>query len=315
VLHFCARSEGEAPLLAEVESLCTNGELVRWFRAPDAPGRFEPAALGTLERGTHLYACGPQTLVATVRYTVYSAPWVVMHGETTPRLEKPFVPEPFSAAAGTALGDELYVIGGNGDPKDKSIDGRQVFAFDVAHNRWTRKASLPKPRTNLAAVALGGKIYALGGLDPNHATSSVYIYDPKTNTWSIGPSLPEKLHALAAVAFQGGIWVIGGQDAAGRATNHVWIYSPHAHAWRKGTRMPYRLETAGASVADDEIHVVLENKYLIYDPGTRKWRKGPSLETPRHALAVYAINGELYAMGGCATPQLEDSSVVEKLPL
>src|SRR3954471_10386416 len=51
----------------------------------------------------------------------------------------PFVPEPFSAAAGTALGDELYVIGGNGDPKDKSIDGRQVFAFDVAHNRWTRK--------------------------------------------------------------------------------------------------------------------------------------------------------------------------------
>src|SRR5436190_19439291 len=81
----------------------------------------------------------------------------------------PFVPAPFSAGAGTALRGKMYVIGGNGDIHDKDIDGRQVFAFDVKTNRWSRKASLPAPRTNLAAVALGGKIYALGGLDPNHA--------------------------------------------------------------------------------------------------------------------------------------------------
>ena len=227
----------------------------------------------------------------------------------------PVVPAPFSAATGAALGGKMYVIGGNGDVKDKDIDGRQVFAYDVATNRWSRKASLPKPRTNLAAVALGGKIYALGGLDPNHPTSSVYVYDPRTNHWSIGPSLPEKLHALAAVVFQGGIWVIGGQDAAGQATRRVWIYFPRSHAWRRGQSMPFRMETAGASLADGEIHVVLESKYLIYDPNTRKWRRGPSLETPRHALAVYAINGTLYAMGGCVTPQLEDSAVVEKLSL
>ena len=149
----------------------------------------------------------------------------------------------------------------------------------------------------------------------NHATDSVYVYDPKTNHWSIGPSLPEKLHALAAVVFQGGIWVIGGQDAAGQATRRVWIYFPRSHSWRRGPSMPFPMETAGASVADGEIQVVLESKYLIYDPAARKWRRGPSLETPRHALAVYAINGTLYAMGGCVTPQLEDSSVVEKLPL
>lgn len=227
----------------------------------------------------------------------------------------PFVPAPFSAAAGAALGGKMYVIGGNGDPKDKAIDGRQVFAYDVASNKWSRKASLPKPRTNLAAVALGGKIYALGGLDPNHATDTVYIYEPKTNHWSIGPTLPEKLHALAAVVYQGGIWVVGGQDAAGQAVRRVWIYQPRAHRWRRGPSMPFRMETAGAAIADGELHVVLESKYLIYDPNTRKWRRGPSLETPRHALAVYAIDGTLYAMGGCVTPQLEDSSVVEKLAL
>jgi N-acetylneuraminic acid mutarotase len=169
----------------------------------------------------------------------------------------PLVPERFSAAAGAGLRGTMYVIGGNGDPKDKAIDGRQVFAYDTTRRRWTRKASLPAPRTNLAAVALGGQIYALGGLDPFHATKSVYAYEPRSNRWSIAPSLPEKLHAMAAVVFRGELWVIGGQDAAGKATNRVWIYTPHTHRWRAGPRMPFRMETAGAGVAGDEIHVVL----------------------------------------------------------
>jgi N-acetylneuraminic acid mutarotase len=227
----------------------------------------------------------------------------------------PLVPERFSAAAGVGLMGVLYVIGGNGDVKDKAIDGRQVYAYDTFRRRWSRKASLPVPRTNLAAVALGGKIYAIGGLDPNHATKTVFMYDPRSNKWSPAPPLPEKLHAEAAVVFRGEIWVIGGQNAAGHATNRVWIYAPFTHRWRAGPRMPFRLETAGASVAGNEIHVVLEKRYLIYDADSDSWSKGPGLEVPRHALAVYAIKGTLYAIGGCVTPQLEDSNVVEKLDI
>jgi Kelch motif protein len=227
----------------------------------------------------------------------------------------PFVPDKFSAAAGAALGSTMYVIGGNGDRKDKALDGRQVFAYDVRTRRWSRKASLPKVRTNLAAVPLGKEIYALGGLDPFFATESVFVYDPAKNRWRTGTPLPEKLHALAAVAFRGEIWVIGGQDAAGKATNRVWIYNPGIRKWRAGPRMPRRIETAGAAVIGDKIHVVLEKKHLIWDAGARRWSIGPGLETPRHALAVFAIGGTLYAIGGCVTPQLEDSAVVEQLKL
>jgi Kelch motif protein len=237
----------------------------------------------------------------------------------------PLVPEPFSAAAGAALGETMYVVGGNGSSQtvgrqvaaygDAPANGRQVFAYNTVHRRWSRKASLPVPRTNLAAVALGGRIYAIGGLDPFHATRSVFVYDPVRNRWSRGPSLPEALHALTAVVFHGQIWVIGGQNSAGKATNRVWIYNAGRHAWRTGPQMPARMETAGAAVAGDQIHVVLQSVYLIYDARTHRWTRGPSLEVPRHALAVYAINGTLYAMGGCVVPQLEDSSVVEKRAL
>jgi N-acetylneuraminic acid mutarotase len=228
----------------------------------------------------------------------------------------PFVPESFSAAAGAALDGRMYVIGGNGSSSSKAADGRQVFAYDVARRRWSRKASLPAPRTNLAAVALGGRLYALGGLDPFHATRSVFSYDPARNRWLRAASLPEALHALAAVVFHGEIWVIGGQDAAGKATNRVWVYNPGRNRWRAGPRMPAPMETAGAAVAGDRIYVVLESVSLTYEAHTGRWTRGPRLEVPRHALAVFAVKGTtLYAMGGCVVPQLEDSSVVEKRPL
>lgn len=227
----------------------------------------------------------------------------------------PFVPEAFSAAAGAALRGELYVVGGNGDADDKTIDGRQVYAYDVARRRWARKASLPLPRTNLAAVELAGKLYAIGGLDPVHATRSVFVYDPARNRWSTGVRLPEALHALAAVTFHGEIWVIGGQTSNGKATSHVWIYNARRKQWRAGPRMPAALETAGASVSGNRVYVVLESHYLWYDARSRRWTPGPGLRVPRHALGVFAIGGSLYAMGGCITPQLEDSSIVEKIDL
>jgi len=227
----------------------------------------------------------------------------------------PLVPERFSAAAGAALGSTMFVIGGNGDPKDKAVDGRQVFAYDVRTRRWSRKASLPAVRTNLAAVELGGRIYALGGLDPFHATKTVFVYDPRRNRWRSGPELPEKLHALTAVRFRGEIWVIGGQDASGKAVDHVWIYNPHRHRWRAGPRLPVPLETAGAAATASRIYVVLEQTYVTWDARTRRWTRGPGLRTPRHALAVFIARGNLYAIGGCIAPILEDSAVVEKLPL
>ena len=41
------------------------------------------------------------------------------------------------------------------------------------------------PRWGLAAVALNGKIYAIGGcFDENKPYSTVEIYDPATDTWT-----------------------------------------------------------------------------------------------------------------------------------
>ncbi len=40
-----------------------------------------------------------------------------------------------------------------------------------------------------AAVALGGKIYAMGGYDGNNRLKSMEVFDPSTNQWANGQDM------------------------------------------------------------------------------------------------------------------------------
>ena len=221
------------------------------------------------------------------------------------------LPQAFSAGAAASLDRRIWVVGGN----SSTANGRQVYAYDVRTARWSPEPALPAPRTNLAVVALGGKLYALGGLDPVDPTSTVFVYDPRSRHWSDAAPLPKALHALAAVVFRGEIWALGGRVRSGQIQRDVWIYNPQRNRWRAGPTLPTPMETLGTSASGDRIDAVLEHTFVTYDARTSRWQRGPSLEIPRHALAVYTIGDTLYAMGGCVVPQLEDSSVVEKLAL
>jgi N-acetylneuraminic acid mutarotase len=221
------------------------------------------------------------------------------------------LPEKFSAGAATTLDGRIWVIGGNSE----TTNGRQVFAYDLQRGKWTEEPSLPAPRTNLAVVADGGKLYAIGGLDPVEATKTVFVYDSSTRHWSRAAPLPKPLQAHAAVVFDGEIWVLGGRVRSGTIQRGVWIYDPRTNRWRAGPPLPVPMETLGTSVSPGRIDAVLERNYFTYDATSKRWLRGPSLEAPRHALGVFTIDGTLYAIGGCVVPQLEDSSVVEKIAL
>ena len=221
----------------------------------------------------------------------------------------PSLPKAFSAASAAALDGVVYVVGGN----SSEVDGRQVFAYDINGRRWSERAPLPAPRTNLALVVFGNWLYAIGGLDPVNASRSVFRYDTASDRWSQAPPLPEPLHALTAVSFHGEIWALGGRVRPGLISRRVWIYNPSGKRWREGPRLPERMETLGAAVVGDQIHVVYEPNYFIFDARRGRWHRGPGLQIPRHALALYDVGGKLFAIGGCAVPQLADSAVVESI--
>jgi hypothetical protein len=84
------------------------------------------------------------------------------------------------------------------------------------------------PTQETAAVAVGGKLYVLGGFDERGAVlADVQIFDPATCAWSAGPSLPAAVHHANAAVVDGTIYVVGAMMTISfRAIGDVWALTP-----------------------------------------------------------------------------------------
>jgi vanillate O-demethylase ferredoxin subunit len=112
VLHYCARSEADAPLLSQLKDVCVD-RLKCWFSSGGT--RFDPAVVGPYDRDTHVYICGPERLLDAVRAKLSDWPEEQIHGELfQATLDENFKAEPFEALI-ASTGQRLLV------PADKSL--------------------------------------------------------------------------------------------------------------------------------------------------------------------------------------------------
>jgi len=104
------------------------------------------------------------------------------------------------------VGNTLYVIGGwdlQGEGQSKWHD--TAYSVDLSANEIAWK-ELPKPPHQRRALSLGewqGKIYAIGGMQPEGGpTTQTMVFDPKSGTWSDGPKLNgEPMEGFGSSAF------------------------------------------------------------------------------------------------------------------
>ena len=88
-MHYGAPGPDAAPFLAELKALLGPRLQVWWSRAPSGRGRFDAAqVLARRDEGTHIYICGPQGLLASVR--AVTAAWAPgrVHSESFVPLEQ-----------------------------------------------------------------------------------------------------------------------------------------------------------------------------------------------------------------------------------
>jgi N-acetylneuraminic acid mutarotase len=171
---------------------------------------------------------------------------------------------------------------------------------------WTRVAPMPTARSELAGVALDGRIFALGGIAQLGTTTVVEAYDPATGRWQELASLPEDLHHLAAAAAGGALYVTGGYtDVAFSGMSHrAYAYDPDADRWRRIADLPAPRAAHAMAAVDGRLYLVggvgPEREALwIYDPATDRWDVSKaSMPTRREHLAAVALDGKLYVVGG-----------------
>jgi N-acetylneuraminic acid mutarotase len=221
------------------------------------------------------------------------------------------------------VGGKIYVIGA----RNFSSDNNQVWEYDPATQSWTQKANMPTGRGQAACAVVDAKIYVVGGNNSagNNWLTTFERYDPATNLWTTLPSLPTSVGRgfLSAAAVDGLIYAMGGGNSyytTGFSENY--IYNPQTNGWTTGAPLPKPRTGHGAAVIDGRIYLArgqhqdIENRPMyandivdVYDPATNSWSTAAPLTYPRHFLDVVAMHGRMYAIGGCLSPDGEDTKV------
>ncbi|MBT9456983.1 MAG: hypothetical protein IV097_10215 [Burkholderiaceae bacterium] len=206
-----------------------------------------------------------------------------------------------------ALGGKIYVVGGY-DTR------RTVMVYDIAANSWASGPALPRGTDNVAALATADRLYAMGG----EASTAFQVFDPASGQWSAGPVLPRISFASAAAASGGRLHLVGGWNYSNSASASVASHSmfdPASQAWSSAAALATPRNAAGAAAIDGRVYVVggrapgiraADQQSLasveIYTAATDQWAAGAPLPTARGSLAVVALAGRLYALGGESTP-------------
>ena len=207
------------------------------------------------------------------------------------------------AAVPKASGQSIvYVMGGLSETGGKR--GRN-YAYNVATNTWTLKASMPFAvyGTNGAGV-INGKIYISGGVTGKYAaTNALLMYNPATNTWTRKRDMPTGGSWGQTGVISGKLYVLtacgsGMYDCPGpEGIQFFYRYDPATDQW---SSLPLPPNGAGgqAQVVGGKWYVVGGKRLDIYNPVTNRWTTGTPWNSVRSGAATAALNGKLYMIGG-----------------
>ncbi|HTP96742.1 MAG TPA: kelch repeat-containing protein [Burkholderiales bacterium] len=231
----------------------------------------------------------------------------------------------------TEANGKIYVMGGfkypdSGPAAWQPIDN--AWEYDPAADSWKALAPMPTKRGSPVAVALGGKVYVIGGattspgqsvVHPTIAHRSVGVveeYDIAGNSWRERTPMPTPRNHATAGAVNGKIYVIGGRVGTSFVSNGssnidvVEEYDPATDAWGPPrARMPSARSATASGVYQGRIYVTGgegQNAQMMYtfraleayDPAANRWTVLASMPVSRHGLAGAVIGNELHMVSG-----------------
>lgn len=216
-----------------------------------------------------------------------------------------------------ATGGKLYRIGGldarNAPDEDADLHSVADFhVFDPATKKWQVLAPLPEPRSSHDAVAIGSKIYVIGGWMLNGEgegewLNTAWVYDTAQadSQWQELPTPPFRRRALAAAEWNGKLVALGGMDDDALVSERVDCFDPATGEWQQLADFPGE-DMAGfgmsawsldsglyASGAEGILHRLAEDG--------QSWAKVGKLQLPRffHRL-LPADQDSLYVVAGAS---------------
>lgn len=164
------------------------------------------------------------------------------------------------AAAGV-LGQQALVLGGGSAATVPTVQGFTLPGAAAAAPGPPTAAdvgSLPRPRSDPAAAAIGGTLYIVGGYDGHTADAGV-LATRDGRTFTTVASLPVPVRYAAVAALGGQVYAFGGEAAsgpdAGAPVDVIQAVDPARHTAAVVGRLPEPLAGAAAMTVGGELFV------------------------------------------------------------
>jgi Kelch motif protein len=248
----------------------------RYQRVADLPTRLDHA--GVAANGSNVYVVGgyinSRPTNKVWRYSTATRHWTQLRPLRIAR----------GGLGAVVIGDRLYAVGGGPStyPNVRAKPYGTLEVLDLRSGRWSFGPDMPTPRHHLAATALGGMLYVIGGRAPtDFSLAAVERYEPSRERWQRLVPLPQGVGGAEALAAGGRILVAGGDDEEGLGDGGGWV-TPAAWSLR---------------------------------PGDSRWRRLPDLSQARHGHASAAFGGRLYVFEGSPCPGYGRARSAESLPV
>src|SRR5260370_24665652 len=218
------------------------------------------AASGETTHGGFLYVIGGENSTGVLsdlkRYDPGLDAWITLTPTPTATAR--------AGAAAAVIDDGIYVIGGrqsSGGPCSGGPYLNTVEKYDIDTNTWSTVAPLLNARSDLAAVARGGKIFVFGGCTGAASapsfTGEVDMYDPQTNTWTTLPSTMTTPRASLVAGHSGDkVYTSGGTNGSS-PLNVNEVYDIPSGTWSTNTAtMTTARQATGVRSHGGRIYVV-----------------------------------------------------------
>jgi N-acetylneuraminic acid mutarotase len=189
------------------------------------------------------------------------------------------------------IGTKFYMTGGHYCCSLDISIWNALWVYDIAANKQTRKADLPRATQYGVTGVIDNKLYVLAGYcsghpsDPGHCITGgpvkqFYRYDPGSNSW-IFRRYPAHIHTQGAgVVINGKFYVVGANPiyttGSGRELD---VYDPVANTWTPKAPIPTVGGRFSAAVIQNRMFVISDGprttdpvRAYSYDPVTNTWK-------------------------------------------
>ncbi len=222
---------------------------------------------------------------------------------------------------------KIFVFGGGyHKPGPGMTSTAGAWVYDPATDKWKAIRSLPEPRMNGFAAALGKYIYISlgydrqGGADDGVRTEfrSTYRYDPSADTYTRVADAPEPGCYIASGPYNNRIYAVPGSNREyGFHQDYAWadgalVYDPAADRWEKinaariEKRVFFLTQCSSSAISEGKVWIVggmgdkrtrtVKTEY--FDIEKRAFFRGPDIEYGRCCGGGGIANGTLAIIGG-----------------